>query len=57
MIIDLWNKIINPSLCTPVDEVLQFFINAVSEPDHTPDKILDRLSVVYVWLNKNPEPP
>ena len=57
VIIDSWNKIINPSLCTPVDEVLQSFINTASEPDHISDEVLDRLSAVYFWLNKNTEPP
>ena len=56
MIFDSWNAIIDHYLCMPITHALHHFIHA-AENSHTPECVLDRLEVVWVWLNKHPDPP
>lgn len=56
MSFDPMNRIIERSLSNTVSEVLFFYTTAASAAQK-PDNILDRLSVVWIWLNKNPDPP
>jgi hypothetical protein len=53
---DNWKAIIDPSLSQPIDHFLHYFSQAASVSDET-GVLLDRLSVVMLWLNKHPDPP
>jgi hypothetical protein len=56
MVFNPWNAIIDYYLYQPVSHVLFYFTTAASASP-TPGIVLDRLSVVWIWLNKHPDPP
>ena len=53
---DAWATIINRYLYQPISHVLFYFITSASASP-TPEHIMDRLIVVWIWLNKQLEPP
>lgn len=56
MVFDTWAAIIDRSLYQPISHVLFYFTSAASA-SQTPGTVLDRLEVVWIWLNKDPDPP
>lgn len=51
-----WNAITDRLLYQPISHVLFYYLTAASESE-TPEIVLDRLNVVWIWLNKHPDPP
>jgi hypothetical protein len=53
MSFDPASEIMNESLNMPISHFLHFLTSAASLSD-APENVLDRLSVVWIWLNKDP---
>jgi len=56
MLFNPWSAIIDCYLFQPISYVLFYFVTAASASP-TPELVLDRLDIVWIWLNKHPDPP
>jgi hypothetical protein len=54
---DTWSAIVTCYLYQPVDHVLFYFMSAAKVSPDPQTLVLDRLIVVWMWLNKDPDPP
>ena len=54
---DTWSTIVTCYLYQPVDHVLFYFMSAAKVSPDPQTLVLDRLIIVWMWLNKDPDPP
>lgn len=56
IVMNPWDAIIDYNLYQQTSHFLFYFIQAASTTQ-APESLLDRLQVVWIWLNKHPDPP
>lgn len=52
-----WGAIVDRYLLQPVSHVLHYFTHAAKDSLDPQTLVLDRLIIVWMWLNKDPDPP